>query len=85
MPMSLPTWSDASPTTESWSGRSSRTSPFSEVSPPSSSLPRAYRYLRGTPSHSSSGPEPAAPQTQACASLVTGRVTPTAEKSAPAR
>ena len=85
MPISLSTWSDAPPTTESWSGRSSRTSPFSEASPPSSSLPRAYRYRRGTPSQSSSGPEPDAPQTQACGSRVTGLVTPTAEKSAPAR
>ncbi len=43
-----------------------------------------YRYRRGTASHSSSGPEPAAPQTQACGSLVTGRVTPAAENSWPA-
>ena len=39
---------------------------------------------RGTPSQSSSGPAPATPQTQACASLVTGLVHPDGEKSAPA-
>ena len=69
--------------TESWSGKSSRTSPSIDCSPPPSALARAYRYRRGTPSHSISGPEPSTPQTQACASLVTGLVTPTVEKSAP--
>jgi hypothetical protein len=69
--------------TESWSGMSSSTRPFSDCSPLSSALDRAYRYRRGTPSHSSSGPDPATPHTQACASLVTGLVTPIAENSAP--
>ena len=55
-----------------------------DCSPVLSALVLAYRYRRGTPSHSSNGPEPATPQTQACASLVTGLVTPTVENSAPA-
>ena len=45
-------------TTESWSGRSSRIRPVSDDSPLSSALARAYRWRRGTSSHSSSGPAP---------------------------
>src|SRR5207342_1661025 len=68
--------------TESWSGRSSSSSPPSELSPASSSLDRAYRLRSATPSQSSSGLAPSIPQTQAYASLVIGRTTPTGEKSA---
>src|SRR6185437_7642126 len=54
----------------------------SELSPASSSLDRAYLLRSATPSQSSSGPAPSIPQTQAYASLVIGRTTPTGEKSA---
>src|SRR5258707_14185654 len=69
--------------TESWSGRSTRTSPARSSSPRSSALAREYRYLGSTASHSRIAAEPPSPQMQAWASLVTGLVTPTVEKSAP--
>ena len=82
-PTSRSAWLVAPVTTESWSGRSTRISPVIASSPRSSALDRAYRYRGATPSQSSSGPDPATLHTQACASLVAGRVTPTGEKSAP--
>src|SRR6266700_4681650 len=68
---------------ESCSGRSSNTSPARSSSPLSRALAREYRYRAGTSSQSRIAPEPACPQTQAWASLVTGLVTPTVERSAP--
>ena len=59
-------------------------SPRSDDSPSLSALERAYRFRGGIRSHSSSGAAPSMPHTQACGSLVDGRITPTAEKSAPA-
>src|SRR5215467_1354301 len=83
----LTSWSTSSPAwliTESWSGRSSSTSPARSSSPLSSALARENLWRGGTSSQSRIAPEPACPQTHACASLVTGLVTPTVEKSAPA-
>ena len=72
-------------TTESWSGRSSSSSPVSDASPSSSALARAYRCRRCTLSQSSRGAAPSMPHTQACECLVVGRITPAGEKEAPAR
>ena len=59
-------------TTESWSGRSSRIRPSRSDSPESSTLARAYRWRRCTPSQSSSGAAPCMPHTHACTCLVVG-------------
>ena len=72
-------------TTESWSGRSSRTRPSRSDSPESSTLARAYRWRRCTFSQSSSGATPCIPHTHACTCLVVGLVTPGGEKVAPDR
>src|SRR5258708_8190102 len=69
--------------TESWSGRSTRTSPARSSSPRSSSLAREYRYLGGTASHSRIAPDPSSPHTQAWAFLDTGPLTPPLENSPP--
>ncbi len=69
---------------ESWSGRSSRTSPSrSSLSPESSTLSRATRLRGGKPSQSSSGITPCVPHTMANGSDVVGRRTPTTETSMP--
>ena len=80
--------------TESWSGRSSTTSPSSSRSSaeppalgraPAASAPAPSRWWRRrTPSQSRSGPEPSWPRTTANASEVVGRSTSTSARGSPA-
>src|SRR5918994_2105722 len=77
-------WWDTS--VESWSGRSSSTTP--RISTSSSALDsiesRVPWWRAGMPSHSSSSSAPSLPHTHAVAHEVVGRRTPTAESSSPA-
>ena len=68
---------------ESWSGRSSRTTPCSWGSsrPGESMESRVTWWRAGMPSHSSSSSAPSRPHTQAVAHEVVGRRTPTADSS----
>ena len=72
---------------ESWSGRSSSTTP--RISTSSSAFDsiesRVTWWRAGMPSHSSSSSAPSLPQTQAVAHEVVGRRTPTAASSSPLR
>ena len=78
-------WWDTS--VESWSGRSSRTTPCSAVSSlPRSSSDSRMTWWRGAMSrYSSSSVAPSLPHTQAVAHDVVGRRTPTEVSSTPAR
>ena len=71
---------------ESWSGRSSSTTPVERACPRgrvSSIESRVTWWRGGMPSHSSSSSAPSLPQTQAVAHDVVGRRTPTAASSRP--
>ena len=78
-------WWDTS--VESWSGRSSSTTPrISASSSACDSIESRVTWWRaGMPSHSSSSSAPSLPQTHAVAHDVVGRRTPTAESSSPLR